>query len=642
MNTLISNHKHLTLLQRFQFRCGPLWPIVAFMCCSWLFLSFSRLLLVLWQWDRVTGVHGFLSVMGFGIRMDTILLCYAMMIPAVLALCIPNFKGCKRVWSYVLALWLSLWATLLVFMEIATPSYINEYDVRPGRMFIEYLVYPKEVFSTLWSAYKPELALVVILVPIVMFYSYRYAKRAAASSVTWRWWVRLLLVPLIAALMFMGSRSSINHRPANPSTAAFSRDHLVNELALDSTYSLLYAIYSLKDEVNSARLYGNLPRDEIIRRIQSQTGLPRRAFNNVAIPTLHYHKATHYAKKPLNLVIILEESLGAEYVKSLGGLSLAPNLDRLAKKGMWFTQLYATGTRSVRGIEAVLSGFPPTPARSIVKLGLSQHGFYTLAKTLKQQGYTTEFIYGGESQFDNMKSFFMSNGFDRAIDENDYPQANFRGSWGVSDEDLFDRANAIFSQHSKQQRPFFAFVFTTSFHSPFEFPAGKIKLYEQPQNTAHNSVKYADYALGKFFDQAKKQSYWENTVFLVVADHDSRVFGASLIPVEHFHIPGLIIGPHIKPQNYTKVASQIDLAPTLLSLLGINNVTPMIGRDLTQTSKDYPGRAIFQYGNTHAVMFGNQIIIREPFKVAKQYEFQNCNSLLKNYRNLSRITLILT
>ena len=326
------------------------------------------------------------------------------------------------------------------------------------------------------------------------------------------------------------------------------------------------------------------------------------------MPTLHRQNATVPLARPKKLVVVLEESLGAEFVGALGGLPLTPNLDSLARQGWWFENLYATGTRSVRGLEALTTGFTPTPAQSVIKLGKSQRNFFSIARLLRGQGYDTSFIYGGEAQFDNMRRFFMNNGFDFVIDEDDYEQPVFHGSWGVSDEDSLTRAHAEFSK--PRDRPFFSLVFTTSNHSPWEYPEGRIEPYDADPHTVNNAVKYADHALGEFFARARASTYWNDTVFLVVADHNSRVLGAELVPINRFHIPGLILGGGIEPGVYRPVASQIDLPTTLLSLIGISSEHPMIGHDLTRPEfADWPGRAIMQYDDAQAYMAGRHVAI---------------------------------
>jgi phosphoglycerol transferase MdoB-like AlkP superfamily enzyme len=321
-------------------------------------------------------------------------------------------------------------------------------------------------------------------------------------------------------------------------------------------------------------------------------------------------------------VIILEESLGAQFVSSSGGLPLTPEIDKLNTEGWAFKNLYATGTRSVRGIEAVITGFTPTPARAVVKLDKSQHGFFTIANLLERNNYTTQFIYGGESHFDNMKGFFLGNGFSDIVDFKDIKNPQFVGSWGASDEDLFNQADIELNKLHKGDKPFLSFIFSSSNHDPFEIPSGKITplayspaqlaQYDSKELLRHQAIQYADYALGKFIDQAKKQPYWQDTIFIIVADHDARALGNDLVPIKNFHIPGVILNSGNKHLSDERIVSQIDLAPTLLSLMGVTNDSPMIGRDLNNTLAR--GRAMMQYADNFAYMTNDDVTILQPQK----------------------------
>lgn len=290
---------------------------------------------------------------------------------------------------------------------------------------------------------------------------------------------------------------------------------------------------------------------------------------------------------------------------------MTPRLEALKDQGWWFENLYATGTRSVRGIEAVVSGYLPSPARSVVKLSLSQSGFFTIAELLKRQGYNTGFIYGGEAHFDNMRSFFSGNGFDTIIDQHDYVDPVFTGSWGVSDEDLFNKAQADLEKLHATGEPFFRLVFSSSNHSPFEYPDNTIEQYDVEKRTVNNAVKYADHALGNFIETAQNSDYWKDTLFLIVADHDARVGGDELVPIKNFHIPGLILGADIEARRIKTISSQIDLGPTLLSLMGISSEHPMVGRDITRFP-DAAGRAIMQFNDYYAWLDSdlNVVILR--------------------------------
>lgn len=582
-------------------------------------LAASRLLLMLWLNSRVASLSDVWSVLIGGLRMDIIALCYVLAPAVILAVVLGGPTRVGRLVSWLLRAYLIVMFVAFLHMEIVTPAFIQEYDTRPNRLFVEYLVHPRAVGSMLLRGYRMELLLAASLTGLAALVAWRLFTRDQFRARPTGLVRRLALLLVAAPVLVLGARSSLQHRPANPSSVAFSEDHLMNGLCLNSLYSLAYAISQMRDEADASETYGNMPREAIIEEVRHSmiTATPG-SFSSDLLPTLHHQQATTAAGKPLNLVIILEESLGAQFVGALGGKPVTQFLDTLADQGWWFDQMYATGTRSARGIEAVVSGFLPTPARSTVKLGLSQHGFFTLAEYLGQRSYRTQFIYGGESHFDNMKGFFLGNGFREIVDQDDFEDPVFTGSWGASDEDILGMAHETLMAAGDQ--PIFSLVFSVSNHSPWEYPPGRFELYgDEPSATRNNSVRYADYALGSFFEQARESPYWENTVFVVVADHDSRVHGASLVPIEHFHIPAVIIGPGIAPRRDPRVVSQIDLGPTLLSLLGVSGQHPMVGHDLTRLPTEDPGRAIMQYGSNQAYLEGRHAVVLRPHLPASHY-----------------------
>lgn len=567
-------------------------PLIAMFIIGLIVLSSSRFGLVLWKFERVSNTGQLAEVLLQGIRVDIIQLCLLSLIP-LLMMPIFTITKCWRGWQWFTYSWVTLAIVLLVFLEVATPGFINEYDVRPNRIFVEYLKYPHEVASMLWIGFRVHIFAALIFVGIALFLMHSFMKPWLQITSTWSLKKTLFTWPLVFFLLAFGIRSSLGHRPANPALFAITADSMVNSLVLNSGYSVVYATYNLLKETKSSEIYGKMSREEIFKITGAQES---------DIPTLTTLKPSHQREKSLNLVIILQESLGATFVESLGGVPVTPNIEKLKNQGIWFEQLYATGTRSVRGIEAVTAGFQPTPADSIVKLSKSQKNFFTLATLLEKQGYNTEFIYGGESHFDNMRGFFTGNGFNHIVEQKDYKNPVFVGSWGVSDEDLLNKTHDQILAHHKAGKPFFTLAFSSSNHAPFEFPDGRIELYEQPKATENNAVKYADYAIGEFFKKAQQSPYWKDTVFLVVADHDIRVRGDSLVPIERFHIPGLILGADIKPLRYTGIASQIDLPVTLLSLMGIQGQHPMTGRDLSSVLPDTLGRAMMQYNDNFGWM----------------------------------------
>lgn len=598
-------------------RSGPLGVIATFYLLGLAWLTISRGALVALHWDRLGDVDGIWRIFLIGLRMDTIVILQLITVPTAIYLLLPGTVIRER----IVAVLLTACAAILVHMELSTPSFIAEFDNRPDRIYFEYLTYPREVFTTLVKTYPLQLLVVAAAVGAAAYGYWRLCRRGMRKGDSWSWTRRALAFPLVLIVLFVGIRSSVGHRPANLSTAAFSSNHLANELAVSSTYSLLSAIYMSRKEVDAQKLYGSMDWQEVQQRVRRDMQQTDASFTSRQIPTLHRQPMATHPARPPNVVVLVLESFGADFVGSLGGLPLSPNLDKWSKQGLWFTDLYATGTRTVRGLEAITTGFPPTAAPSVLKLPNAQHDFFTLGQLLRSKGYATEFIYGGESNFDNMGGFFINNGFDRVIEQKDFADPSLLGTWGVADEDLVDKAHETFLAHG--DKPFFALLLSTSNHVPFEFPAGRIDLYEQPAATRNNAVKYTDFAIGRFFDLARGSPYWDNTIFLVVADHDARVFGADLVPVEHFHVPALMVGPGVPKSEYTKVASQIDLAPTLLGLLGMPAEHPMIGRDLLALPDSVPGMAIMQYGDANAFRVGDKVAILVPHLPARTFVYRD-------------------
>ncbi|RTZ44645.1 LTA synthase family protein [Candidimonas sp. SYP-B2681] len=579
-----------------------------FVVSSLCLLMLSRCLLAAWQWKRVKQAGGMLPILKGGLRIDANQIAVIAGIPAVLAPWIGHIPLAVAITGW----WFLLTWMLLVLMEVSTPQFIHEYDTRPNRLYVEYLQHPQEVFGMLWKGYKAVIFGAVAMLGLFAWIGYLLFIEARADA-GMTWWLRPLISVAAAIITFLAIRGTLGHRPINPSTVAYCGDSMLNTLPLNSLYNVIYAIYSMKNERSAEDVYGKITPAEMNAIVRQCATLEE---GPAEIPTLHWQEPTSKRKRPLNVVMIVQESLGAQYVSNLGGANLTPCLDELAKTAWNFTRAYATGTRSVRGLEAVVAGFPPTVSDAALRLSGAQSHFFTMAQVLKQHGYRSSFVYGGESHFDNMKSFFLGNGFDDLYDAPTFKDPAFVGTWGASDEDMFNKVHALLSATAGQ--PTFTLAFSVSNHSPWEYPSGRIDPDGDPA-TVENTVRYADWAMGQFFDQAKQSDYWDNTLFLIVADHDSRVGGASLVPLRHFHIPALILGADVSARRDDRLISQIDLPTTLLSLMGLRCEHPMIGHDLTRNGG---GRAMMQYGENYGYLKGDELIVLEPHRDASQYRYQ--------------------
>jgi phosphoglycerol transferase MdoB-like AlkP superfamily enzyme len=598
-------------------RVGPLYPFIVSVAGVLVFLSFARAIHTWLYFDHIVAAKQLWTIFVNGVRMDLVICVYLFALPVLIFTTLHTYfnSGTSRVKSGLIY-WMLGAFLVLVFMEAVTPLYILEYGSRPERKFFEYLGHPKEVLTMLSGTYGFTAMMIFAGLAIITPVLLHLLKRIFAQPIRWTPKQYLVLMPVVLIILFICGRSSFDHRAINPSMTAFTDDVLLNNLPMNSLYSVLYAAYRVKDEEDASRMYGKLTDDEVDHYVYDDhptRGHKSKPISNELLPFTNNK----------NVVIILEESLGARFVERLGGQALTPNLNKLADEGWWFTNLYATGTRSVRGIEAVATGFLPTPGRSVVKLSSSQSNFFTLASLLKDYHYTSRFYYGGSAHFDNMQGFVLGNGFNEVVDQNDYIRPTYSGSWGVSDDDVFTRIHH--DLENGNNTPQLLVMLTTSNHTPFDFPVTPEDQYTKPLKSRNNAIRYADKALGKFIDQAKQSRYWDNTIFLIVADHDLRVADFitaidssdksktnKIFPVEGFHIPGLILGGGITPKVTNSIVSQIDLPTTILGLLGINCDHPMLGVDLTQVDSHYEGRAIMQFADYQAYLDGQDLVVLRP------------------------------
>lgn len=580
----------------------------------------GRLILFVLCFDRFsdTGVNYWLSFL-YGLRMDTIVASGFLIIPLLLFTLTPQIAE-KRT-GFVLKGYVLMVLSLCLFIEYATFPFFSEYDVRPNFLFVEYLVYPKEVINMIIGDYKLLLLSGCLLITGFIIAYIKYIKcnvgRVYQKGLTRRilWFLPLGIV------IFIGVRSSFGHRPANLSDAMYSTNRVVNEITKNSIYSIGYAIYSdKKHETNISDLYGKMEITEAVSRFK--TTLNIQSSNNTS--PLRRNEKTHFkTDRPKNLVIFLQESMGHKYVGVLGGKKgITPNFDKLSQEGLFFANAFSNGTRSVRGIAGCVSGNFSVPGKGVVKRNKAQKDYFTISALLEPFGYHTMFLYGGESRFDNMRGWFLGNGFDQVIDEPEFKNPGFKGTWGVSDEDLVERANTEFINLYKKNKRFAAVLFSTSNHTPFDFPECKIQLVDGvPEKSVENAIKFADFAMGKFIEKAKKEPYFKDTIFVIVADHNPRVYGDAVVPVDMFHIPALILGEQILPTTYKGLTTQPDILATALDLLGLDLNHPIMGHSIY--SKNKRDLAFMQFNQSYALWLNDHIAIVQPNQEPLTFTYKN-------------------
>ncbi len=581
----------------------------------------GRLGLFIYYFDsfKDSGVNYWLTFI-YGLRMDTMTTSILLIIPVILLTLSPNILS--KVVSTFLRFYFLIVLSILIYIENATFPFIAQYDVRPNYLFVEYLEYPKEVFSMIIADYKLALFIAFSMIGTFAYYFLKYTKKDFSDDFKTPYLKRVVLFLPLAIVLFIGIRSSFEHRPANISDAMYSTDRMVNEITKNSIYSIGYAIY-VNQRHGSKKLigqYGKMSKEEAIKRVNARLNIHD---TNETHPFTRLEKTHFKRENPKNLVIFIQESLGYQFVEAVGGeKGITPHLNRLAKEGILFEDLYSNGTRSIRGLAGSVAGNFSIPGKGVLKRNKSQHDFFTVASLLKPYGYKSSFIYGGESRFDNMKSWFLGNGFDEVIDQPKFKNPSFVGTWGASDEDLGVKANEEFKKHYANGEKFVSVMFSTSNHSPFDFPDGKIELVEGvPKKSVKNAIKYADFAIGQFIDNARKEAYYKDTVFVILSDHNVRVYGKDLVPVDMFHIPGLILGEDIKPMSYDKITTQPDILATALDLIGLDLTYPIMGHSIFSDKKQ--NISLMQFHTSYALRVDNKIAIIRPNKKAITFLYKD-------------------
>ncbi|WP_419671661.1 LTA synthase family protein [Aliarcobacter butzleri] len=356
----------------------------------------------------------------YGLRMDTIVICIILVIPTIFLAITP--KIFSNFISKFLSIYILFFLLIALFIECASFPFFAQYDLRPNYLFIEYLEYPQEVTSLLFKDYKFQFIAVFILI-IATIKIYSKSKFINFEQVFKQNYIsRILILAPILLVLFLGIRSSLGHRPVNISDALYSTNRVINEITKNSLHSLGYAYYSNKKAENNISKYGKIDIKEAYKVASLAIGID---YKDEKKPFYREVKSKLASKKQKNLVIFIQESMGAQFTGFIGKQNFTPNLDNLAQDYLSFTNLYSNGTRSVRGLAALTSGTLPINGIEVIKRNKSQEGYFTIASLLKPYGYKSSFIYGGEARFDNMKGWYLGNGFDEVIEQKDFTNPIF-------------------------------------------------------------------------------------------------------------------------------------------------------------------------------------------------------------------------
>ncbi len=524
-------------------------------------------------------------------------------IPIMLYLWFVPGRIYNKAWHrFVLYGIFSVLTFLLLFNAVSEWFFWDEFNTRFNFIAVDYLVYTTEVIGNIQQSY-PIGRIVMAIGIISLLFVYSLKNKIKGSNIYQTpFWQRTKFVGLYAILLvvILFSVTNKQHR--------FSDNAYVNELAGNGLYEL-FAAYR-NNELDYDQFYKRIDSKAAFALVHQLLKTSDAEFVDSNSESIDRQISNVGEEKKLNVVLISVESFSADFMASFGNQQgITPFLDSLAQQSLLFTNLYATGTRTVRGLEALSLCVPPTPGQSIVRRPKNE-ALFSLGKVFNEKGYESKYIYGGYGYFDNMSYFFGNNGYsvvDRsAIADEDIDYENV---WGVADENLFELAGLEMDK-SSTEKPVFAHIMTTSNHRPYTYPEGRIDI---PSHTSRQgAVKYTDYAIGKFIKESSKKPWFNNTLFVIVADHCASSAGKTELPVSKYHIPMLIYAPsHIVPGRMKRLMSQIDIGPTLLGLLNFSYASKFYGYDMFKLE---PGRerAFISTYQSLGYIKGDKLIVLSP------------------------------
>ena len=606
---------------------------------SW-FLTFSfmlRVIFIIWQYDEVSfNLFTILGTLLTGLFYDIGTISFIAIPSALYYFVFPNkwigsWLDKTLVWFFT-----SLTIFILVFTFFAEITFWDEFKTRFNFIAVDYLIYTHEVISNIQESYPlPVLIFGVLAITamiLFVFYKLKIIKNTFHFKATIKGRTIVLVTTIIIALFF--SFFITNNQ------AEWSKNRYNAEISKSGIYSFFAAFRNNQMAYNEFYTsINNKVAFDIIRNKLSDKNSKYKSEGFSIHRTITDTSKQEPSKK--NVVFILVESLSGSFMKEFGNKeNITPFLDSLAQKSIFFDNLYATGTRTVRGMEAMTLCIPPTPGQSIVKRPENQN-LYTVSNVFKSKGYNSNFFYGGDGYFDNMNAYFGGNGFtiyDRGRGSvlsdkikttrsniND-DEVTFENAWGICDEDIYTKMLKVADEHYKNNKPFFNFVMTTSNHRPYTYPDNAIDI---PSGTGREgAVKYTDYALKRMFEKAKNKPWYQNTVFIIIADHCASSAGKDEIDVANYHIPAFIVNfPEHSNQKVNKLCSQIDLFPTFFSLMNWSYQSDFFGKDVLQSN--FEERALLGTYRKLVLMKKDQVMILSDQKKQAFYKWNKVDNSLK-------------
>ena len=529
-----------------------------------------------------------------------------------------------------------LWTFILLFTFFAEFTFWDEFKTRFNFIAVDYLIYTHEVISNIEESYPLPLLIlsvsVMVFLVMLMYHKTQAFKNTFTHTASLKSKSVAVILCLSVSVFFILFIKNIN--------AEWSANRYNAEISKAGIYSFVAAFRN--NQMVYHEFYTSIKTGHAFTIVRNKLADNQSVF----LPdTLSIHRSitgtSNIDPGKKNVIFILIESLSASFMKEFGNdKNITPFLDSVAQQSVFFDNLYATGTRTVRGMEAMTLCIPPTPGQSIVKRP-DNSNLFTVSNVFKSKGYSDNFFYGGDGYFDNMNAYFGGNGFtiyDRGrgsvlsdrinTTRNNISdsEVTFENAWGICDEDIFNKMMTVADDQYLNKKPFFNFVMTTSNHRPYTYPASSIDI---PSGTSRaGAVKYTDYAIRKMFEKAKNKPWFPNTVFIIIADHCASSAGKDEIDVANYHIPAFFVNfPGELNQKIKKQCSQIDVFPTFFSMMNWSYESNFFGKDIL--SNNFEERALFGTYRKLVLMKKDKAMILSDQKKQAFYSWNSADNSLK-------------
>ena len=558
--------------------------------CSYYFLFwiiyfvFARLFFLFYYFDKTKEI-GFLNAIKtffYGFQLDASFAAYLSLLPFLLI--IFSVRISPIVITKIIRIYTFIILIIVTLLLVSDAGLYLAWGTRLDAQLLAYLNTPSVMLASIsgMQFFLGILSWIIVTLSFILIYQKKIEKKA--KEITKGNWIQILVFFILTAALLIPIRGGFQTIPINESNVYFSDKMFANHAAINFSWNFFNAITKKSESKNPYVFFDENEAEKIINRTRNQLLI------NTTDSILN-------TTKP-NIILIVWESLTAKFVGILGGeANVTPNLNNLSKEGILFTNFYGNGDRTDKGIPAILSGYYPQPQQSIMKLPAKSRSLPFLSKKLIDLGYNTSFYYGGDLNFGNMNTYLRNGGITNFVDGNDFDKKDWNSKWGVHDYVFMKRFTEDLEQ---QQEPFFKVALTLTSHEPFEFP----QEYKFGKDTELNKFKsshfYTDSVIGEFIANAKQQSWYKNTLIVIMADHGHRMpehEGAFNSP-KKFQIPMIWLGGALAKTNIkiNTISSQVDFSYTLLNLLKDNSSDFKYGKNIFNTSENQYAHYIFNNG----------------------------------------------